>query len=626
MLGSRKHNHIIETPDTGKWQLAGYEASLPLTEKSNPITKEIDKADPLQIVHLLKLCDAEIFQEKGETVINYQRLYSESVLQTLIDVAKKMEDILKDPEHSLVVLSGCGTSGRLAYLLVTSFNRLLKGLQKKHNYDYIIAGGDKALLTSQEAPEDNPYLGAEELEKVCAGKKQVLFIGISCGLSAPFIAGQLDFCMNNLNVFTPVLVGFNPTNMARNEIIEGWHLTFYQVAERMQELQKNYRAFILNPAVGPEAITGSSRMKAGSATKIMLEILFLAAHRAAFSNKEITANGILDCLQAYERVHKVTYSQSKKISVLVNQVGESLQKGGHVYYIGWQTLGVMGIIDASECPPTFGADVGDVRGFINNGYKEMDNKEGNIASLGPEFCIAHDDFVRNILPHVNDNDTVLFLFTLDDDLSEIDKLATQISANTSNLHAVAHSTAGHYVPENVKKSFASIISITWPIVFSEYEGCFVQKLQRELCTKWILNIISTGGHILKGKIYYNYMMDLKVSNTKLFRRALAILQRVTGQSRLRCQEALLQAIYDTDELTDPIRTSEVTKHTQMASTKNQVVPTAVVILARNCSLTEARSRLDAHPTMREAIEACLRATGRKRTADQIAAGIHGEND
>ncbi|MBN3309147.1 GCKR protein, partial [Amia calva] len=499
-------------------------------------------------------------------------------------------------------------------MIQTSFNRLLKALQRKQNYAYMIAGGDKALLTSQEDAEDNPHLGAEELGKLCAGKKQVVFIGISCGLSAPFIAGQLDFCMDNLDVFTPVLLGFNPVTTARNEVIEGWHLSFCQVAKRMQDLQKTHRAFILNPAVGVGSFNAISA----------LMDLACNMYRVTKSPQELILHNIIDLLvsvslflvvleglRTYERVHKSTYSQNNKIAALVKQAGRSLQKRGHVYYIGWKTLGVMGIIDASECIPTFGADASDICGFINNGYREMENKEGDITSQGPQFCISHEDFVKNILPHVTDNDTILFIFTLDDDLSEIEELANQTTEKSSNLHAVAHTTTGHFI--------SVVISITWPVVFSEFEGCFLQKLQRELSTKWILNAISSGGHILKGKIYNNYMMDLKVSNTKLYRRALAILQKFTGHSHPECQEALLQAIYDTQDLSDDIRNAEVTKHTYMANTKNRVVPTAVVILTRKCSLAEAKSRLDATSVIRDAIEACLVAPGWKRVG-QITAG------
>ncbi|KAG1973275.1 glucokinase regulatory protein [Pimephales promelas] len=160
-----------------------YELSLPVTEKSNLISRDIDRAHSKQMVQILKRCDAEIFEKKINHEPFYQTLYSVPVIQTMVDVAKRVEMILRDQEESLIVLSGCGTSGRIAFLLVSSFNEMLKAQRQKQICSYIIAGGDRALLTSREAPEDDPGLGARMLEKVCAGKKDVLFIGISCGMS-----------------------------------------------------------------------------------------------------------------------------------------------------------------------------------------------------------------------------------------------------------------------------------------------------------------------------------------------------------------------------------------------------------------------------------------------------------
>ncbi|XP_029452225.1 glucokinase regulatory protein isoform X2 [Rhinatrema bivittatum] len=614
MRGTRKYRHIIETPDPGKWELAGYEATLPITEKSNPITREIDKADPALLVQLLKECDAEIFQEEDGALINYQRLYSESVLKTIADIAKQVQEILKEPDDGLIVLSGCGNSGRMAMLLSNSFNKLLKGLHRKPCYTYIISGGDRSLVSAQEAPEDNPLLGAAELEKVCAGKKKVAFIGISCGLSAPFIAGQLDFCMNNLDIFLPVLVGFNPVSMARNDRIEGWHSTFRQVAERMQKLQEMQKALILNPAVGPEGISGSSRMKGGSATKILLETLFLVAHKAD-CNVEVTEKCLLEILRTYERAHKVTYSQSKKIASLVKQAATSLQKKGHLYLLGWQTLGIMGMMEAVGCIPAFGADYRDFRGFIAGGYNGMVNKEGDLTALGAEFAISHEDFMKNILPSLSEMDTVLFIFTLDDELPEIEKLAALVKEKTSNFHAVSHATAGQYLPTSTKKLFPNIINITWPILFLEYEGNFIQSFQRELSTKWILNTISTGAHVLKGKIYRNYMIDFKVSNTKWFQRAVSVMQRLTEQPQPRCIETLLQSIYGPEMLTDQIRSFPISKHVEAASVKDKVLPVAIVSLLRSCTVHEAKTRLDAFPSIRAAIEASISAPGRKRGAE-----------
>ncbi|XP_060107758.1 glucokinase regulatory protein isoform X2 [Heteronotia binoei] len=596
MRGTKKYSHVIDTPDPGKWELAGYEAALPITEKSNPITREIDKADPTQIVQLLKDCDAEIFQEEDEALVNYKRLYSDSVLKTMMDIVGRVQEVLKEPDDTLIVLSGGGASGRLAFLMAVSFNKLLKGLGQLPQYTYIIAGGDRSLVASHEDPEDSALLGIQDLNK------------------APYVAGQLDFCMNNLDIFVPVLVGFNPVSMARNEKIEDFHSTFWQVAKRMEKLQESHKAFILNPAVGPEGITGSSRMKGGSATKVLLETLLLTAHKTVSKDSEISEKCLLEILRTYERAHKVTYSQSKKIAALVKQAGTSLQKKAYVYMVGWHTLGIIAIMDGAECIPTFGADINDVRGFLIGDHSEMFNREADLIAQGPKFAFSEEDFVKTILPSLTELDTVLFLFTVDDDLVEVEKLAVQVKERTSNMQALCHATVGQYLPASLKKLFPSIISVMWPILFLEYEGNFIQRFQRELSTKWILNTVSTGAHVLKGKILRNYMVDLKVSNSKLFRRAVSILQRFTGHSQAKCLEVLLQVIYDPEPLTEEIHAAEVSKHIAVATDKTKVVPTALLCLLRSCSPQEARSRLDAATSIRDALDAALNAPGRKRGA------------
>jgi len=102
--------------------------------------------------------------------------------------------------------------------------------------------------------------------------------------SAGYVAGQLVYSMDQPH-FTTVLLGFNPVALARDTPIENWNLTFRQVASRLNQAQaKDYadgvappRHYILNPLVGPETLTGSSRMKGGSATKFILETIFAHA-------------------------------------------------------------------------------------------------------------------------------------------------------------------------------------------------------------------------------------------------------------------------------------------------------------------------------------------------------------
>ncbi|KAM6958326.1 glucokinase regulatory protein [Tautogolabrus adspersus] len=585
------------------WEFPDYEHSLPVSEKSNPLTRDIDRASANNIVRMLQACDAQIFQEDSEDT--YQRLSSEQVVETMMEVAKRVELILKDPEDSLVVLSGCGTSGRLAFLITTSFNKALRKLNQTSVYSYIIAGGDRALLSSQEAPEDDPKEGVLTLKKVCEGKKQVLFVGISCGLSAPFVAGQLDFCMQHPEVYTPVLVGFNPTHQARGDPMPGCTFTFRSVVQRMQELSKSRKAFLINPAVGPEAISGSSRMKGGSSTKILLEVVLSAAHAATFANTPITHKGILQHMEAYKQTLDITYAQNAEITALLEAAGQSLRCGRRVCYLGWGSVAILGLIDASECNPTFGADFEDVRGFISGGYREMHNNEGPLSSLGPDFCIAHEDFVHLVLPSLNDQDTILLLYTHSDNISEVAKLAHGVREKTSNIHAVYHQVDGDAAAAEqqdvINKLCSSSLQIAWPS--SPASGRL--RHMWELSTKLLLNAVSTGAHILKGKIYQNYMIDVQVTNSKLYCRATRLLQKLSGYPESKCEEALLKSLYRVDELTIDITSSDITAHTRAARNRTKVVPLALVCLLTGRTLVEAECHLEQQPIVREAVETCL---------------------
>uniref|UniRef100_A0A8C9PHZ3 Glucokinase regulatory protein n=1 Tax=Spermophilus dauricus TaxID=99837 RepID=A0A8C9PHZ3_SPEDA len=590
MPGTKRFQHVIETPEPGEWELSGYEAAVPITEKSNPLTRDLDKADAEKIVRLLGQCDAEIFQEEGQAMPTYQvthaSLYSSWVL----------------PEEALVVLSGGGTSGRMAFLMSISFNQLMKGLGQKPLYTYLIAGGDRSVVASRERTEDSALHGIEELKKVTAGKKRVIVFGISVGLSAPFVAGQMDYCMDNTDVFLPVLVGFNPVSMARNDPIEDWSSTFRQVAERMQKMQEKREAFVLNPAIGPEGLSGSSRMKGGSATKILLETLLLAAHKTVECGIVASQRCLLEILRTFERAHQVTYSQSSKIATLMKQVSTSLEKKGRVHLVGWQTLGIIAIMDGVECIHTFGADI-----FLVFSWKGLSH---HLLPQGPQFSFSQEDFLTSILPSITEIDTVLFIFTLDDNLMEVQTLVEQVKEKTINIQALAHSTVGQSLPVRLQP-------LWWPLLFFEYEENFIQKFQRELSTKWILNTVSTGAHVLLGKILQNYMLDLRIGNSKLFWRALAMLQRFSGQSKARCIESLLQAIHFPQPLLDEIRVAPISCHIQVAQEKEQVIPVALLSLLFRCSIPEAQAHLAAAPSVCEAVRSALAGPGPKRRTDPL---------
>uniref|UniRef100_A0A8C3WYK6 Glucokinase regulator n=1 Tax=Catagonus wagneri TaxID=51154 RepID=A0A8C3WYK6_9CETA len=608
MPGTKRFQHVIETPEPGKWELFGYEAALPITEKSNPLTQDLDKADAQQIVQLLGQCDAEIFQEEGQVMPTYQRLYSESTLTTMVQVAGKVQEVLKEPEGGLVVLSGGGTSGRMAFLMSVSFNQLMRGLGQKPLYTYLIAGGDRNLHLNKHGGGDSDAHGPQAgLEYPPIPVPIVMPSSLSPHRQAPFVAGQMDHCMDNPAVFLPVLVGFNPVSMARNDPIEDWSSTFRQIAERMQKLQEKQEAFVLNPAIGPEGLSGCSRLKGGSATKILLETLLLAAHIAASDAPYIAASPrcLLEILRTFERAHKVTYSQSAKIAALMKQASTSLEKKGRVHLVGWQTLGIIAIMDGVECIHSFGADFRDIRGFLIGDHSDMFNQKG------PHFTFSQEDFLTSILPSLTEVDTVVFIFTLDDNLVEVQTLVEQVKEKTSNIQALAHGTVGQSLPTPLKKLFPSIISITWPLLFFEYEGSFIQVWGME---GWVLNLMSSAP---SGKILQNHTLDLRIRNSKLFWRALSMLQRFSKQPKARCIDSLLQAIHFPQPLSDDIRAAPISFHIQVADKKEQVIPIALLSLLFRCSIPEAQAHLAGAPSVCEAIRSALTGPGRKRNADAL---------
>nr|XP_006825582.1 PREDICTED: glucokinase regulatory protein-like [Saccoglossus kowalevskii] len=574
----------------------------PVTEASNDITQNIDVASPKEIVQLLCSCDVEIFDGWH----GYPNIHSNEIIHTIGEIATAGVEILKDPSNNIIVLSGCGTSGRLAFILCRSFNKLLREQGMQECYEYVIAGGDKALFTSQEAPEDDPEAGIQALKQVSQGKRKVLFIGITCGLSAPFVAGQLDYCMDNLDKFTPVLLGFNPLNLARDLPIENWNKTFLQVTKRLEDLCQKHsdKCFILNPIVGPEAIRGSSRMKGGSVTKILLETIFTISHHIRDDKNQSLHIMVQSLLSAYRHVYEMTYSYMDDIAVMIQWAAESLNNNGHVYYIGVDSLATIGIIDASECPPTYSSSLEDIRGFIYGGYTTYKNKEGDISHH------SINNFQENLIDQLACNDTVLFLLTYQDVCNENDsvtQLTKSILQYTKHIGAIyftePHNPSGNTDESTVLSYFKHVAMVTLPWhriqetispVFPTLSGTKLYEELRhfvgflcEISLKWILNAISTGSHIMKGKIYKNLMIDVKVSNNKLYHRAISIIQKFAGCSLEEARCALIKSIYKTDTLTAEQGSAAISKHIDMATTMNKVVPAALLIAVRQCSVHEA---------------------------------------
>ena len=130
-------------------------------------------------------------------------------------------------------------------------------------------------------------------------------------------------------------------------------------------------------------------------------------------------------------------------------------------------------------------------------------------------------------------------------------------------------------------------------------------LLAELAIKLGLNALTTGGHVLKGKIMSNRMVDLQVSNNKLFHRAVGIVEKFSGASARVAQRSVIRSAHRLD---DPaaVEAAEVSAHVRAAADAvthgHRVVPAAIVLAAKPAlSIAAAAALLEAHPQVRAAL-------------------------
>lgn len=237
-------------------------STLRVSELPNPLTLDVDVADPPSMIRLLQASDAMMFTGFA----GLPHLSSEEVVSSIARAALACAKALAHP-RGRVVFSGCGTSGRLSHLFARGLNRWAERAfgksPKRQAFDYLLAGGDAALILPQEQAEDNPLAGENDLAKWesdldLASDVPVVVIGISCGLSATYVASMLDAALSpSRPCHTAVALGFNPVDAVKQVKVDGWKGSFYSTLQALEK-EGGLRGIIINPIAGPETIAGSS--------------------------------------------------------------------------------------------------------------------------------------------------------------------------------------------------------------------------------------------------------------------------------------------------------------------------------------------------------------------------------
>lgn len=205
-------------------------------------------------------------------------------------------------------------------------------------------------------------------------------------------------------------------------------------------------------------------------------------------------------------------SESTAIARAVEKIAEQLSKGGRLLYLGAGTSGRLGVLDASECPPTFSTSPELVVGIIAGGAKALTSA---IEGAEDNEQAAIDDLQRHQL---GEKDVLVGIATSGRTPYVVSGLryAKQSGAFTIGL-ACNRNT-------DLEKVADFVIA---PIVGSEVISGST-RLKAGTATKMVLNILTTASMVLLGKTYGNWMVDLRSTNTKLKIRSIRIVSSITG--------------------------------------------------------------------------------------------------
>lgn len=225
-------------------------------------------------------------------------------------------------------------------------------------------------------------------------------------------------------------------------------------------------------------------------------------------------------------VAQVVGDVAPDIATAIDMIAKAFLKGGKLYYFGAGTSGRLGILDASECPPTFSVEPSMVQGIIAGGkdamVKAVEGAEDNFENGKEDANILTD---KDICVVISASGNPKYLLGV---LERADEIGAATIGITCNSRGAIAQEAGHVICAEVGPEVIAGSS----------------RLKAGTAQKMILNMLSTGSMIKIGKTYENFMIDLKASNEKLKDRAIRIVSQIAQVSHSEALAALLKCNWE----------------------------------------------------------------------------------
>ncbi|KER02674.1 N-acetylmuramic acid 6-phosphate etherase [Photorhabdus temperata] len=212
-----------------------------------------------------------------------------------------------------------------------------------------------------------------------------------------------------------------------------------------------------------------------------------------------------------------------QIAATVDKIAEAFRQGGRLIYIGAGTSGRLGILDASECPPTYGSRPEQVIGLIAGGHqailRAVENAEDN-RQLGTNDLQALNFNSKDVLVGIAASGRTPYVLGAMEYAKSVGATVACISCN----------------PDSPMTQAADIAMI--PVVGPEIVTGS-SRMKAGTAQKLILNMLTTGAMIRTGKVYGNLMVDVEATNAKLVERQKNIVMAATECDRAQAEQALV---------------------------------------------------------------------------------------
>ena len=218
-----------------------------------------------------------------------------------------------------------------------------------------------------------------------------------------------------------------------------------------------------------------------------------------------------------------------QIAQAVECIVAAFQQGGRLVYIGAGTSGRLGVLDASECPPTFGVSPEMVKGIIAGGERALRHPiEG-----------AEDSKAQAVV------DLQTIQFSSKDVLVGIAASGRTPYVIGALEYAKSLGSVTVSIASNPNSAMANIVDIAIDTVVGPEVLTGSSRLKSGTAQKLVLNMLTTASMILMGKCYQNLMVDVQASNEKLKARAIRIVMQATDCDKALAEETLKQADQNT---------------------------------------------------------------------------------